>query len=131
MPSSTTERNKSATVKESIQIIENWYCEGKTRSEFNCKKEIINCSNLLKRVSDVPTSHLSKIRASYVQHINSIECEKSDILEMENIAFIILDDISTRGTIMNACEDILINNGVKKQNIYKFALFKTQGSKYD
>ena len=45
---------------------------------------------------------------------------------MEDVAFIILDDISTRGTIMNACEDILINNGVKKQNIYKFALFKTQ-----
>ena len=128
VPSSTIERNEFATVKESINTIEKWYDDGKTKSEFNCNKEIINCGDLLKRVSDVPTSHLSesKKRASYVQHINSIECEKNDILEMDDVAFIILDDISTRGTIMNACEDILINNGVKKEKIYKFALFKTQ-----
>lgn len=128
VPSSTVERDELSTVKESINTIDKWYDEGKTQSKFNCKKEIINCGNLLKRVSDVPTSHLSesKKRANYVQHINSIECEKNDILEIEDVAFIILDDISTRGTIMNACEDILINNGVKKQNIYKFALFKTQ-----
>lgn len=126
IPSSTVERNKCATVKESINLIEKWFLEGKTKSEFNCKKEIINCGDLLKRVSDVPTSHLHKKRASYFQHMNSIECEKNSVLEMDDVAFIILDDISTRGTIMNACEDILINNGVKKRNIYKFALFKTQ-----
>lgn len=124
VPSSTVERDNLATVKESINIIEKWYNEGKARSEFNCKKEIINCGNLLKRVIDVDTSHKNK-RVSYIQHINSIAHEKNNILNEDDVAFIILDDVSTRGTIMNVCEDILINNGVKKENIYKFALFKT------
>ncbi len=124
VPSSTVERDNLATVKESINIIEEWYNEGKARSEFNCKKEIKNCGNLLKRVIDVDISHKTK-RVSYIQHIGSIDCEKSDILNEDDVAFIILDDVSTRGTIMNVCEDILINNGVKKENIYKFALFKT------
>ena len=130
VPSSTIERNKSSTMKESINVIESWQDDGKTRSDFYCKKEIINCGDLLKRVTDVTTAHLSKNlskpRPSYVEHINSMECEKNDVLKMDDIAFIILDDISTRGTIMNACEDILIKNGVKKENIYKFAIYKTQ-----
>ena len=130
VPSSTIERNKFSTMKESINEIERWQAEGRTQTDFNCKMEIINCGDLLKRVSDVTTAHLSKYssksRPSYVEHINSIECEVDDVLEMDDAAFIILDDISTRGTIMNACEDILIKNGVKKENIYKFAIYKTQ-----
>lgn len=125
VPSSTPERNESATVRESIKQIEKWYAEGKAQSEFNCQKEIINCGDLLKRVEEVPTSHNSEIRANYLQHIKSIECEKRDVLEMEDVAFIIMDDVSTRGTVLNACEDILIENGVKKDNIYKLVLFKT------
>lgn len=125
VPSSTPKRNESATVRESIKQIEKWYEDGRAQSEFNCQKEIINCGDLLKRVEDVPTSHKSEKRANYLQHMNSIECEKKDILEMNDVAFIIMDDVSTRGTVLNACEDILINNGVKKENIYKLVLFKT------
>ena len=141
VPSSTVERDAGATMRKSIKCIENWYDEGKTETEFCCKKEIINCGNLLTRISDVNTSHLSKTqpmfydvttsykyksRPSYIEHKNSIECSKSEILERDEVAFIILDDISTRGTIMDACEDILIDNGANKENIYKFALFKTK-----
>ena len=125
VPSSTLERDEFATVRESIKCIENWFKKGKLQSVFKCKKEIINCNNLLNRCSDVDTSHLTKRRPSYGEHINSINCEKNNILKDENVAFIILDDISTRGTIMDACEDILIKNGVEQLNIYKFALFKT------
>ena len=141
VPSSTVERDAGATMRKSIKCIENWYDEGKTETEFCCKKEIINCGNLLTRISDVNTSHLSKTqpmfydvttsykyksRPSYIEHKNSIECSKSEILERDEVAFIILDDISTRGTVMDACEDILIDNGANKENIYKFALFKTK-----
>lgn len=141
VPSSTVERDALATMRKSINCIENWYDEGKTETDFCCKKEIINCGNLLTRISDVNTSHLSKTqpmfydvttsykyksRPSYIEHKNSIECSKSEILERDDVAFIILDDISTRGTIMDACEDILIDNGANKENIYKFALFKTK-----
>lgn len=141
VPSSTVERDVGATMRKSIKCIENWYDEGKTETDFGCKKEIINCGNLLTRISDVNTSHLSKTqpmfydvttsykyksRPSYIEHKNSIECSKSEILERDDVAFIILDDISTRGTVMDACEDILIDNGANKENIYKFALFKTK-----
>ena len=141
VPSSTVERDALATMRKSINCIENWYDEGKTETDFCCKKEIINCGNLLTRISDVRTSHLSKTqpmfydvttsykyksRPSYIEHKNSIECSKSEILERDDVAFIILDDISTRGTVMDACEDILIDNGANKENIYKFALFKTK-----
>lgn len=141
VPSSTVERDALATMRKSINCIENWYDEGKTETDFCCKKEIINCGNLLTRISDVNTSHLSKTqpmfydvttsykyksRPSYIEHKESIECSKSEILERDDVAFIILDDISTRGTVMDACEDILIDNGANKENIYKFALFKTK-----
>lgn len=129
VPSSTVERDAGATMRKSINCIENWYDEGKTETDFGCKKEIINCGNILTRISDVITSHLvddSKPRPSYIEHKESIECSKSEILERDDVAFIILDDISTRGTIMDACEDILIDNGANKENIYKFALFKTK-----
>lgn len=129
VPSSTVERDAGATMRKSIKCIENWYDEGKTETDFGCKKEIINCGNILTRISDVITSHLvddSKPRPSYIEHKNSIECSKSEILERDDVAFIILDDISTRGTVMDACEDILIDNGANKENIYKFALFKTK-----
>lgn len=129
VPSSTVERDAGATMRKSIKCIENWYDEGKTETDFGCKKEIINCGNLLTRISDVITSHLSddsEPRPSYIEHKESIECSKSEILERDDVAFIILDDISTRGTIMDACEDILIDNGANKENIYKFALFKTK-----
>lgn len=141
VPSSTVERDALATMRKSIKCIENWYDEGKTETDFCCKKEIINCGNLLTRISDVNTSHLSKTqpmfydvttsykyksRPSYIEHKESIECSKSEILERDDVAFVILDDISTRGTIMDACEDILIDHGANKENIYKFALFKTK-----
>ena len=129
VPSSTVERDAGATMRKSINCIENWYDGGKTETDFGCKKEIINCGNLLTRISDVITSHLvddSEPRPSYIEHKESIECSKSEILERDDVAFIILDDISTRGTIMDACEDILIDNGANKENIYKFALFKTK-----
>ena len=132
VPSSTIERDEFATIRESINCIENWYACGKTESKFGCKKEIINCSNLLVRSSDLYPSHLSDNRPSYGQHMNSIKCKYNEILKMNDVAFIILDDISTRGTIMNACEDILIENGVNQKNIYKFAIFKTiYGDKND
>lgn len=125
IPSSTLERDKVATVRESINCIEKWYKDGQIQSVYKCEKEIINCNDLLTRCSNVNTSHLDNRRPCYSEHMSSIKCEYNEILNRDDVAFIILDDISTRGTIMNACEDILINNGVNKENIYNFALFKT------
>ena len=128
VPSSTVKRDKSATIRESINIIEKYYKTGKLENDFGCKKEIINCGDLLTRIYDVNTSHdPEKRRPSYIEHKKSIKCCDNDILRRSDVAFLILDDITTRGTIMNACEDILIDNGAKKENIYKFAIAKTVG----
>lgn len=121
VPSSTINRDSTATMRESINAIENFY---NSNLEF---KEIINCSDLLYRVSDVKPSHLKGRRTSYIEHMNSIKCRENEILNMNDVSFIILDDITTRGTILNACEDKLIENGVNRANIYKFVIGKTVG----
>ncbi len=125
VPSSTKERDKFATMRESIKCFSQWYNEGKIKTRFACDKEIVNCSNLLIRTKDVATSHITKKRPSYIEHMNSIECVYDNIFERDDVVFIILDDICTRGTVMDACEDILIKNGASKNHIIKFALFKT------
>lgn len=50
-------------------------------------------------------------------------CEKN--LSNENIAYIILDDITTTGDTMKACNQLLLNNGVNEKNIYNIALGAT------
>ena len=42
-----------------------------------------------------------------------------------NPEVLILDDITTTGTIMNACGDILLNNNIEKNKIYKLAIAAT------
>ena len=124
VPSATQERDKYATMRESIKFIVKSYTSD-VESKFKSNKEIIDCSNLLYRYSDVKVSHNEDIRPSYGEHMESIKCIENELLEMNDVAFIILDDITTRGTILNACEDILVKNGVNRENIYKFSLFKT------
>ena len=43
----------------------------------------------------------------------------------EDTAFILIDDITTTGTIMELVEDILIKNDINKDSIYKIAICKT------
>ena len=88
--------------------------------------KIYNYSNLLKRVSDVPTSHLEKKRASYPEHLESIECEGRLVSSARNMDIIILlDDITSSGASMNACKNILAENKINKRDIIKFAIFQS------
>ena len=84
----------------------------------------MNDEDLLKRVKNVPTAHLCECRASFEEHIDSIMCMR-DNLSNENIAYIILDDITTTGNSMRACNEILLQSGVKMENIYNIALGAT------
>lgn len=120
-----SEVDKWSAIQESINKIENFYIEGTMWEKFNCKNEIINC-NILKRISNVNPAHLEGPRPKYEEHIGSISCD-SDLSDCEAI-FILIDDITTRGVIMEACEDILRENGAVK--IYKLAISKTV-SDYD
>ena len=123
VPSSKVDKTTSS-IKKSIDIIEEWYESGQVKSRFNCENEILNYKDLLKRVQDVPTAHLGEGRASCDEHIDSIECMQTD-LSNENISYIVLDDITTTGSSMRACNEILLQNGVDGENIFNIALGAT------
>lgn len=115
--------DKFSPIQESINQISKWYECGKTFKDFNCYNELLN-NNILSRFSDVNSAHNEGPRPEYNDHINSI-LFNNDYICSEDTAFILIDDITTTGTIMCACEDILIKNDINKDSIYKFAICKT------
>ena len=123
VPSSKVKHKNNATMRKTINIIETWCKNGITDQNFGCKHEIINCNDLIYRVTDVPTAHLGEGRASCDEHIASMKCNE-DLLSSEQI-FIILDDVTTTGNSMKACKQILINHGADNDNIYTLAIGAT------
>ena len=121
VPPSKVYNNSDAAMRKSIYRIKNYYDSHQT--EFD--KEIIDYGNLLYRFKNVPTSHIER-QAEFDEHIESIVCTKRDLSD-ENMAFIIMDDITTRGVIMNACKNILVKHGANSKNIYKLAIYATVG----
>ena len=116
--------DKQNVVKKSINIIERWVNQEKS----NSKQNLINYNELLKRKYDVKSSHLGN-HLTKKEQIDSISCSKQ--LSNENSVYLLLDDITTTGTIMSACEEILINNGAKSDEIYKLVVGKTLWNKKD
>lgn len=126
IPSSKVSNRKKATMRKSINIIEKWYNSGIVEHNFGCDKKILNQKDLFKRVIDVPTAHLGEGRADCYQHVKSINCDGECICD-EKTVYIVLDDITTSGASMKAGKQILINNGVKEENIYTLAIGATVG----
>ena len=123
VPVPSSKVNKKTPVLRSIKIIKDWYENGDTKSKYNCDKKIYGYTNLLKRFKDVPTSHLER-RATYYEQFNSIKCTKKQ-LNKDYMTFILIDDITTTSNIMNACENILANNGAIRYYIYRLAIGHT------
>lgn len=126
VPPSKVKKLKKSSMRKSIDSIEASFNRGKLIKEYGCNKEIINYKDLIKRIEDVPTAHLGEGRASPEQHIDSMKCCENN-LSNENIAYIVLDDITTTGNTMKACNEILLNHGVNENNIYNFVLGATVG----
>ena len=116
---------KESAIGTSIRNIKDWYDKGITKDYFGCDKQIYDYSTLLARISDVATSHESRVRATYEEQIASISCSR-DRLWRYRTTFIILDDVTTLGTSMDACRDILIQNGADEDYIYRLAIAKTK-----
>ena len=126
VPSSKVKKINRSSMRKSIDYIEKWFKNGELITEYECNKEIINLKDLIKRVKDVPTAHLGEGRSTPEEHIDSMECSEGN-LSNENIAYIILDDITTTGNTMKACNEILLNNGVNERNIYNITIGATVG----
>lgn len=123
VPPSKVYKHESNTIRKSINCINKLYELGNRSSLFGCSKKFVNHIDLLKRVWDVPTSHLER-RPHRNEHIKSIECSKNN-LSKEYVTFILIDDITTTGNIMNVCQQILIKHWAVKRYIYKLAIAET------
>ena len=121
VPSSTEERDKNSSIKKSIDIIVNKYENGSIN--FDNNQKIIDSSDLLYRKEDITASHIE--RQPYEVHMKTIGLNKNELKNCDDGVFIILDDISTTGNILNACTKILINNGVPSEKIYKVVIAVT------
>lgn len=86
----------------------------------------IHVLNILSRIYDTRAAHDNRIRPSYEEQMDSIRCIYPALCD-DNYTCILLDDITTKGTIMNVCRDILIENGMPYKNIICVAFAKTGG----
>lgn len=118
-----SKRNKYSAIRDSIEIMDGWHDQGLSKTVFGCHKTIYDYSTLLTRISDISTAH-EGVRASYEEQKDSIACSR-DNLSKYWTAFIILDDVTTRGTSMDVCKDILLEHGAKEQYIVRLAIAKT------
>ncbi len=119
--------NKKSSLCECIKIISALSKRGVIQdicTGYN--KQILDYSDLLLRKYDMQAAHESKKRPTYEQQFDSIRCTK-DKLSKEWATFVILDDVTTTGTIMKVCEDKLIKNGALKKYIRKLAIARTVG----
>ena len=115
--------NKQSSVRTSIGILSDWCSKGIISSKFNCTKQILDFSGLLLRISEISTAH-EGIRATYEEQKRSISCTKTH-LSRYWATFVILDDVTTIGTSMDVCKNILLENGAYDKYIIRLAIAKT------
>lgn len=115
--------NKRSSVVDSIHQIQTWHNQGLSKTKYGTQKNIYDYSDLLVRVLDIGTAHKG-MRATYEQQKASIYC-KRDRLSRYMTAFFILDDVTTKGTSMDVCRDILLEHGANDKYIYRLAIART------
>ena len=125
-----SEVDKYSPIRESINNIVDRYEKGEI-TEFKYLKKLHNCSNLLIRNMDVESSKDNKSARVKFNHYRSIDFDEDLIADFdENVAFILLDDITTTGFTIEVCEEILIDNEIDEDNIYKLVIAETVGDYY-
>ncbi len=115
--------NKESTIRTSIWNMMNWYNQGIADKVFGFKKTLYDYGMLLTRASDISTAHEGR-RATYDEQKASIACSRSNLSKYWT-TFIILDDVTTIGTSMDVCRDILIEHGALEKYIYRLAIGRT------
>ena len=83
-----------------------------------------DCTGLIFRGSQCQTSHSSNIRPTFEEQFLSLKFDNDKIVK-EDVIYILVDDIVTRGITLKACEQHLSDNGIPKDKILKFAVAKT------
>ena len=114
--------NKSAAMRMTIWNICLWSQNGDIKREFSFQKPFLDFSKLLMRNESVPASHEGR-RIGAEEQSETISCcaKKLD----DDLLYVLLDDVTTTGTIMGVSEEKLITSGVSEDHIIKLALAKT------
>ena len=86
---------------------------------------VIGCEGLLERVEDVSSAHSRGPRPSRLEQKLSIECTQYKLCTRDT-SCLLIDDVTTTGRIMSVCREILVDNGMPKENIMRLALAKTE-----
>ena len=115
--------DKPSAIRMSIWKMVSWYNQGIVRNNFECEKSFYDYSTLLTRIFDISTAH-EGTRASYDEQIESIQCSRN-YLSKYWTAFVILDDVTTKGISMDVCRDILLDHGAKERYIIRMAIART------
>ena len=125
VPSSTV--GHESTVCKSISEIHEWSTHPFMRIPLDEDKKIYDYSNYLIRTSNVQKAAKARRgkRPTVEDHINSISVSTEKPLWKYRTTFIIIDDITTTGTVMQACRQILLNHGAREDDIICLAIAKT------
>jgi len=124
IPPSEMEENACSSMRKSINHIKMLYDQQRLPEGFDYSKKICDYGNLLFRFQTVPKSR-SGYRVPIERHMETILCTRRNFIR-DDMAFILMDDITTQGNIMYACEGILIKNCVKPEKIFKLAIAETE-----
>jgi len=111
----------------SVKLIHQWYELGISKSLFGLNKKIIDLKHSFIRIETIGSS--KNHRDNPMAHTQSIKC--NNIPEHnEDIAFIILDDITTSGSSMVGCKQVLLDNGIDEDNIFTLTIGATVRNRY-
>ena len=87
------------------------------------KAQVIDASNLLIREKSIRSAAKSgRNRPSYEESKNTIKVNGECFPDQ---MYVIIDDVTTTGTIMNVCQDLLVEHGASLGNICRLAIAKT------
>jgi len=79
---------------------------------------------LLRRESSIKKAHQGE-RATYDEQLASLRCLENGLWNRRP-AYILMDDVATTGTSLDACRDLLVANGIKRSSIYRLVIAKTK-----
>lgn len=126
IPSSKTDKRSCI-----IRCIDVIFCGERTKGNIDYKgnyRTLYYYAEFLKRTKNLKkASHQvnANDRPREADHIDSIWCSDVEIKSLANATIFLIDDVTTTGTIFNACTKILVNKGIDPDNIVRLAMGKT------
>lgn len=85
---------------------------------------VFDDGSLIQRKTSIKKAHQGE-RATYDEQLASLRCLKKDLCNRHQ-AYILMDDVITTGTSINACRDLLAANGIDRNSIYRLVIAKTK-----